>query len=291
LRVVNTGRAISFTLDATLPLPPPVDLTDGELFSFVVSEAEQGQRDLNGDGDAEDFVLHVADLSRFATVNSGLEGRLLFAAPFGPLLPPSGGRIPVPVAEFFQGGRDLNGDGDAQDVVLEIFDVRRRSVTNVGLAIPLSASNLALLSVIRGDGFVSVATLEDGVDLNGDGDGVDPVLQLVDLATGTITNTHRAVGANVGAGAFVRLSGTASLFLPGIQIFGVSLDMGVITPGPGVGDAYTFGLSEGDQGVDANGDGDMVDIVVNATRLADRDRDGRFDFADDCVRRCRGERE
>jgi hypothetical protein len=40
---------------------------------------------------------------------------------------------------------------------------------------------------------------------------------------------------------------------------------------------------------DLNGDGDSDDLVLHAASLEDRDRDGRFDFADDCIggaRRC-----
>lgn len=51
--------------------------------------------------------------------------------------------------------------------------------------------------------------------------------------------------------------------------------------GPGLGDAYVFLVSEAGQGhVDLNGDGDTDDKVVFATRLTDRDRNGRFDFAE-----------
>jgi hypothetical protein len=275
LRVVNTGRALS--LGAGPPFPPALDPTDGDFFAFLVGESEQGSRDLNGDGDATDAVLHFADLSSFAVTNSSLDGQLLFAVPFGPLLPPSRGRIAVPVAEFLQ-GRDLNGDGALDDGVLQIFDLRTRAVVNTRVAVPQLGS-LPLLAIVRGDGFVSVATPEDGIDLNGDGDGIDPVLQLVDLATATVTNTRRAVGINVGAIAFVGLTGTSSFFVPGFAPFGISQDMGVLSPGPGPGDAFSFGLSESDQGVDVNGDGDFVDIIVNATRLVDRDGDRRFDFA------------
>jgi hypothetical protein len=51
--------------------------------------------------------------------------------------------------------------------------------------------------------------------------------------------------------------------------------------GPGLGDAFAFLVSEAAQGnVDLNGDGDTNDLLVHATRLTDRNRNGRFDFAE-----------
>jgi hypothetical protein len=44
--------------------------------------------------------------------------------------------------------------------------------------------------------------------------------------------------------------------------------------------AGMLAVPEADQGADLNGDGDTDDFVVHATRLTDRNRNGRFDFAE-----------
>jgi len=50
-----------------------LDLTgNGDLWAAIASEADQGARDLNGDGDALDAVLYVYDLRTQQLVNTGL---------------------------------------------------------------------------------------------------------------------------------------------------------------------------------------------------------------------------
>jgi hypothetical protein len=246
-----------------------------EFFPFFVGENGQGG-DLNGDGDAFDAVLHVASLRSGETLNSGLDA----TATGFPLLTGAAGvdgaRIVLPVSEQAQGGADLNGDGDAGDVVLHLFDARARSATNLRLPIRILTSDLGFPSlplVADGDGFVSVPVPEsDGsVDLNGDGDVLDDVLHLVDIRSGTIANAGRAVPGGFGfVGAELR--------------FGRSAEFPAESPREG--GAFTFLVSEADDGhVDLNGDGDTADLVVHGVRLRDRDRDRRFDFADERIGR------
>jgi uncharacterized Ntn-hydrolase superfamily protein len=73
-------------------------------------------RDLNGDGDTRDLVLHVLDLETGAIANAALAIEYLVADR-------SGSRYVVAVDEAAQGARDLNGDGDARDVVLHLAEL------------------------------------------------------------------------------------------------------------------------------------------------------------------------
>jgi hypothetical protein len=295
-RIVNTGLAVT-----TLPANGDdfefffaeaygLQISDN-LVSFLVPEPQQDNRDLNGDGDATDTVLHIADLSSFTTRNTGLSGTQAFRSAQAPLLPLSDRHALVPVNELRQGNRDLNGDGDTQDIVLQRFEMSSGNVTNTGVAV--SIDNFRFIGVppgfplvIRGETFVAALVDEEGLDLNSDGDTRDRVLHLLDVSSGTVTNTGLASGASgfpfntvdldfyfaaingMSGGPFTIFSGFAGPSVP-------------TDDGPGIGDAFTFLVSETDQGnIDLNGDGDANDLVVHATRLSDRDRNGRLDFAE-----------
>jgi hypothetical protein len=269
-QVVSTGFA------AHLPRGPlvPSQLVRDAL-PLLVDEGPLGaRRDLNGDGDALDFVLQVVSVSEGTVVSSGLESSTLDG---GATFLPNGigrvdGRFVVPVLEAGQGGRDLNGDGDADDAVLHIFDTRLRAATNLNLPVQTFQFFFPTAQILAGKGFVSVGVPEaaSARDLNGDGDALDDVLHLVDIATGTVANARLAVqGLDLFAG----------LPIP------VSIAAGSLEPAsPRAGGAYVFLVPEASQGGrDLNGDGDSDDLVVHATRLVDEDQDGRFDFADDRV--------
>jgi hypothetical protein len=282
LSVLNTRLALPSSattgfagrLDA---IPPGARSADP--YPLLVSERQQG-RDLNGDGDAggtevvpgvgidDDLVLHFVSLRTGAAVNSRLDGLGLLVPALGPArdLRPARGRFVVPVLV----PRPAPGlNGGTIDAQLTIFDTRTRATQNLGLFAVTTFIPFPLLRVVPGDGLFSVGAEElvQMADLNGDGDQEDFVVQLVDIATGSITNTRRAVFR----------------------------DDPLPTPDIGrqrLGDAFAFLASEQDQGMDLNGDGDSVDLVVHAALLTDRDRDGLFDFADACVgraSRCAGE--
>ena len=60
---------------------------------------------------------------------------------------------------------DLNGDGDALDLVAHIYDVETRLVVNLGLA----SGDLLGVNAPASVGFVPVSEDSDGLDRNGDG--------------------------------------------------------------------------------------------------------------------------
>jgi hypothetical protein len=189
------------------------------------------------------------------------------------------------------GNRDSNGDGDTQDIVLQRLEMSSGNVTNTGVAV--STDDVRFIGVppgfplvIRGETFVAALVDENGVDLNSDADTRDRVLHLIDVSSGIVANTGLASGASQfqfndvdldfyfaaingrSGGRFTLFSGFAGPSVP-------------TDDGPGAGDAFTFFVSERDQGnVDLNGDGDTNDLVVHATRLSDRDRNDRLDFAE-----------
>jgi hypothetical protein len=80
---------------------------------FGVSEAHQGGTDLTGDGDTADQVLFLWEAPGPAPASLGL--------PFDneKLLSMNGSTVLVPVSEPMR-GLDLNGDGDAWDMVAHV---------------------------------------------------------------------------------------------------------------------------------------------------------------------------
>lgn len=82
---------------------------------FLVHEAEQGNADLNGDGDSTDRVLFAF----YANSNSAVNLGLAVASGIGSVH--SGRSLAVRIGEAENGDTDLNGDGDAADDVIFVF--------------------------------------------------------------------------------------------------------------------------------------------------------------------------
>ena len=224
----------------------PVAL-DGGAVALGVFESRQGL-DLNGDGDVNDTVIHLHDPATGITVNLGLAG---FAVPL------EGGAVALAVSELGQ-GTDLDGDGDVNDMVVHLHDPATGTTTNLGLAggslRALDGGRLAFngasgvhvhdpgtgtttgvgiaaleLAALDGGPVAFVGLEAEEGDLNGDGDAADLVPHVYAPATDTATNL-----------------GVAGRFL-------VPLDGGRVM----------FRATESQQGVDFNGDGDLVDFVVH----------------------------
>jgi hypothetical protein len=177
----------------------------GGFVSFAVSEANHGGQDLNRDRDALDHVLFIHTLRTGETRNTGIaidparlnqrgdlvagdaEGRLVvahlaserprlldLAAASRPRI--DGARV---VVEARENGRDRNGDGDGNDVVVVVVDTRLGTERSLGVAIVPQSSSL------DGD-LLAYRTTEKGqgeTDLDGDGDADDEPVEIVDLGS------------------------------------------------------------------------------------------------------------
>jgi hypothetical protein len=185
------------------------------------------KKDLNGDGDTEDLVNHVQDLSSGETRNLGLAADFLI----DPQVPVrSEDWIIFPVPESKQ-GTDLNGDGDLDDKVVHVHQLSSRHTVNLALAVeaptggrgerpPVLYFNKKWLALW-------VSESHQGVDLNDDDDSLDEVLHVRDLSSSETTNLRLARGNP-----------------PFDQFYE---------------DWFVFWVSEIDQGKDITGDGDIED--------------------------------
>ncbi|MBW3540207.1 MAG: hypothetical protein KY476_08050 [Planctomycetes bacterium] len=270
-----------------LGLVPYESQLDGNLLAFGVLESSQGGTDLNGDGDANDVVLHVFDAGAGTTTNLGLDG-INFRL--------HGGLLAFPVDESRQGGADLNGDGDAFDSVLHIYDASAGTTSNLGLSsveIQLDGNLLAFSVSEAGQG---------GTDLNGDGNAFDNVLHVFDASTGTTTNlgldTDRrflldgnllTFGVRESHQGGTDLNGDGDATDPVLHVYdadtGTTTNLGLAAfPHDFLLDGNllaVFVWEDAQGGTDLNGDGDVFDDVMHVVQLpTDSDGDGISDKVD-----------
>ncbi|MCA1844247.1 MAG: hypothetical protein LC792_13885, partial [Actinobacteria bacterium] len=250
-------------------------LPDGGL-AFVVPEADQGSRDLNGDGDSADWIIHVWRPGA-GVKNLGLAVHFPgdYMAAF------AGDGLAVMVHEADQGGRDLNGDGDTNDRVVELW-TPSGGIRDVGMA---TAGGFAL---IGGDAvaFRAIEADQGHTDLDHDGDTTGAVL-FVARPDGTVRNT------GVDITGFTSADGGRLVYLaqegPGRDLNGDgdTTDQVVGVYDPALDTIVNSGLAVSDQlvtdvgggrfavvvterddnpggapGTDLNGDGDTADGVL-----------------------------
>lgn len=211
-----TGKVTNTAMDCSGDV-----VADGSTVGFATSESAQGNQDLNGDGDKDDVVAQVYTLGADRPVNLARDASGGIMA--------GGGKIAFSTSEADQGNKDLNGDKDAEDFVLQVYDPGRNSVFNTRYAVDgdmhVGAGRLAW-NVLESD--------QGNKDLNRDGDTDDSVLFIIDLATDAIAFTSTA-----------------------------SVDRAVVT-----NEAVGFAVPESAQGNhDLNGNGNMDDDVVHVARF------------------------
>ena len=152
------------------------------------------------------------------------------------------------VGESAQGGIDLNGDGDASDDVLHVYDAADGAIINTRLAVAhglgrdVSSYTYPVMPVVVGDGIALLVGEgeQGGTDLNRDGDAEDDVLHVIESRTHEILNLELAAATVLGP-------------------FGARNPIGPQLDGEHV----TFVAGEDEQGgVDLNGDGDADDQVT-----------------------------
>jgi hypothetical protein len=153
----------------------------GDWIAAETSELGHGAKDLNGDGDTQDTVVQLYQISQKKWTNTGLEStedtvlttRLLAAA----------------TSERNQGNKDLNGDGDTDDVVCQVWDVSTGQVTNTGLDCGswLAGDESRIVIVTR-------ESAQGNKDLNGDMDTQDEVLHVYTPGAAPVNLRYDASG-------------------------------------------------------------------------------------------------
>jgi hypothetical protein len=262
-------------------LPVASVVASPSLVAFAVPELSQGLggTDLNGDGDTDDRVLHVFDPVTAATTNVGQE------AGSASNIIVVGTTVAFVTSEAAQGGTDLNGDGDAGDTVLQVYDAATATLTNTMQQAQLSPPIQFVGDVIA---FLVSEAKHGGVSLNGDLDTADLVAHLYCLnappcvSAGVVNLAVDASGGFELAGDLLAV-GTRERSQLGInlnppdadardivaQIYRISTNTlastGLAKRGRMriVGDRVALAVPERFQNnSDRNGDGDTTDVVI-----------------------------
>jgi hypothetical protein len=253
----------------------------GDLVAIATPERNQNNLDLNSDGNLSDRVVQVYQVSTGTVTNTA------FAIRRTPRI--SGNYVAFGVEEKQQGRTDLNGDGDARDTVVHVYDALTSTTTNTGRAIGIACKNTEIPTV--GDCFgmggdVLVLQTDERKQgrtvLNGDGDASDMVVEIWRLSTSTLTNTGLAsdkfsgiaVGSSIAAfraaerpqqtdfnGDFDRRDPVMAVFdstLMTTTVFPTQADSLFLVEGSTV----VYRTIEGAQGADLNLDGDLDDGVI-----------------------------
>jgi len=235
--------------------------------------------DLNGDGDRADSVVHLsgggADVS--AVRNLGRAARAVAL---------SRQWVAALVAEADEGGTDLNGDGDAEDAVVQVV------ATDPGSAWRSTAMAASRID-LRGD-VVAFLTPEAAqrADLNADGDTDDTVVQVYDARTGSVRNLGLAAAELVMSDALIAwrtpeaaqggtdLNGDGDIEDAVLHVYVIDEDRVVPTdqaatpcvlpacdprvPYRVFANTVKFLTLEREQGQDLNLDGDTADLVLQS---------------------------
>ena len=171
----------------------------GSRVAFLTPEVAQDATDLNGDGDTDDRVAHAYDADTATLHDTGRAAAELVLG--------GSGLLAFRTLEADQGGADLNGDGDGDDGVLQVYDIAAGALVNTGQAVTpcrLEACDPRVPYRVRGD-TVTFLTLEadQGADLNGDDDELDLVVQ--------VYNAREACGGDPGAACHTLAAASAGI--------------------------------------------------------------------------------
>lgn len=142
---------------------------DDKTVAFGVFERSHGYQDLNGDGDTDDAVIYVYNATTGETTSTGKDA--------GYSLTMDQGWVAFLRYEGRTGNTDLNGDGDRDDSVVQLYSPVTKQTRNLAIA--------AYQTVLE-NGRLHFIAVESGQqeDLNNDGDLNDSVLMVMDLNSG-----------------------------------------------------------------------------------------------------------
>jgi len=260
--------------------PPPTNtglsaVAIGALGTDVVlltREADEDTTILNGDGDTLDDVIRiyhdatnsVTELGQSATEFVQTAQYVAYRTFEGDEGPAGVGCMPTAPL----GGCDLNGDGDALDHVLRVYDRNADVVINTGRAALICAvpgCDARVPYKIKGT-TVSFLTdeQEQGADLNGDTDSDDIVLTVYNIIAQSADEPDTVIDDMSSTGTNPQLE---------LPPFPEDLVDGPI---------LYVEVKESEVGLDVNADGMITDdrVVMIA---GDNDGDGALDLFDDCV--------
>lgn len=193
------------------------------IVAALVPESGEGNLDRNGDGDRLDAIVQVATLS---DPESWIDTRQAAKS-----LAVEGTFVAFLTDEADQSG-DLNGDGDTDDRVVQLYDAGRDSFVAIGQAAEDFVLGARLLAFRTGE------ASQAAMDLNGDGDAEDSVLQVYDIERARLLNSGQAA----------------------IPCRFLSCDPR--QPYRVFGTTVKFLTFEGDQGADLTGNGDQDEVVL-----------------------------
>ncbi|HEV7730681.1 MAG TPA: hypothetical protein VGR62_00900 [Candidatus Binatia bacterium] len=181
----------------------------GTLVPFITPEAAQGA-DRNGDTVLDDRILQIWDTAGPGALFDTQRGAEEFVC---------GDSLIAFRSPESTTGTDRNGDGDATDDVLTVYDMTTgllhesgQAVVPCGLAECDPREPYRVLS--RSVKFLTLEAEQGPTDLNGDGDMVDLVIQTFDVDTGltTVIGTVRE-GANPFGGGEIGDTGSATVYV------------------------------------------------------------------------------
>lgn len=220
----------------------------------LVDEEGQAEGSLNEDEDEIDQVVWVRHVEGDAWIAPG-DGQAAEEIVL------QGSIVALLTSEAAQNEQDLNGDGDTDDVVIQIYDAESPEEALLGPnTTPRSTS--AVDVVVGGSSAVGeivafrVSEQAERRDLNRDGDRMDQVLHVFDVATSTLLNTEQAA---------------TPCFLEACD---------PRAPYRVAENAVTFLTFEEDQRADLDGDGDQGDLVLQTLHVREACHTG--DIASAC---------
>ncbi len=267
----------------------------GDVVAFLSPEADQNASVLNGDGDADDRVVHVYEHDGFGMRNLEQAAEELVLGE--PVATACGTRhlVAFRTNEAAQGAGALNGDGDTDDDVLQVYDIETDTIVNVGQAVVPCRLEIcdpsAPYRVVGASVKFLTLEVDQNADLDGNGSIGGLVLQSYNACSG-IVSVVGAVDPATPSNPIEIVESTQAFTAPGGRC---SIDPAIVCdpeadtcPEGSVCSPLTTNCTLNQPGACLTNDDCTVDsicetqpVVVGVT-AADHDDDGVPDDRDNC---------
>lgn len=270
------------------------------LFGFkVVFETEEGDFDLNDDGDKDDVVVQLGNVRDKNVKSLGVIGHHPYIY----------SDFVVFSTKESELGVDFSNDGDLDDDIVRMYDLDKKEVINLKTIGDFPAINHRALIFISDEKQVDF-------DLNADGDKLDSILQVYDQENRQVSNTKIVGGRPILAKSKYAVFSNGELvvfdaveqkpLLTGIKasspsifndvviferdgnLYGFSLDskryarMNVVGSQPSVFENMVAFVSPESELGDLNNNGRADELIVRYAKEEDADGDDVYDFVDNC---------